>query len=298
MAANLEPLFQLGLIADCQHADKPPAGGRTYRESLDRLALAVEHLNTFDLSAVLHLGDVIDGRATLEESLDDLGNVLASMQRLRPRAHEKVLHAIGNHDLAVPRPQLERALDLATPYYSEAVRDVAGWRLVILDTYQVTQSWVAQGRQGPCAEADLWLKEHSERPNALEWNGALGQTQRKWLSAELAAAAAAGERVLVFGHAPLLNGASDEVHCAWDGEETAAILGALNSLHVTILAACSRANAVHVPMLRRQTSTTVWRPISAAMIIVAAMCSLQGAFITSRLQAWCKRRCIRTHTQF
>ena len=132
------PLFQLGLIADCQHADKPPASGRTYRESLDRLAVAVEHLNTFDLSAVLHLGDVIDGRETLEESLDDLGNVLASMQRLRPRAHEKVLHAIGNHDLAVPRPQLEQALDLAgNTFYSKAVRNVAGWRLIVVDTYRL-----------------------------------------------------------------------------------------------------------------------------------------------------------------
>ncbi len=289
MAAGATPLFQLGLIADCQHADKPPAGGRTYRESLGRLALAVEHLNNFELSAVLHLGDVIDGRETLDESLVDLGNVLASMQRLRPRAHEKVLHAIGNHDLAVPRPQLEQALDLpGSSFYSEPLRNVAGWRLIVLDTYQVTQSWVAQGRQSPCAEAELWLEEHAERPNALDWNGALGQAQREWLSSELLVAESAGERVLVFGHAPLLPGASDEVHCAWDGEETAAILGALNSL--CPMAACSGANVVSVPMLPCQTSTNAWKPTSAVMIIAAATRSLHVAFIISLSPAWCKHR--------
>ena len=36
------------------------------------------HLNTFDLRAVLHLGDVIDGQETLEKSVDDLSNVVAS----------------------------------------------------------------------------------------------------------------------------------------------------------------------------------------------------------------------------
>eukprot|EP01052_Picozoa_sp_SAG31_P023679 SAG31_NODE_1968_length_6780_cov_1.940129_2_plen_125_part_00 len=67
------PIFQLGLIADCQHGDKPARNGRTYRESLDRLALAVQHLNKLDdLHAVLHLGDVIDGQDTLHASLADL----------------------------------------------------------------------------------------------------------------------------------------------------------------------------------------------------------------------------------
>lgn len=164
------PLFQLGIMADCQHADKPARGAITYRESLDRLAQAVEHLNTFDLCAVLHLGDVIDGRETLESSVHDLDNVLAALSMLRPRLHERVLHAIGNHDLAVPRPQLALALDLAgnSTFYSEAVRSHAGWRLIVLDTFQVTRSWVEQGRQPPSAEADTWLQEHADRPNAVE----------------------------------------------------------------------------------------------------------------------------------
>ena len=227
-AAAAAPLFELGLIADCQHGDKPAANGRTYRESLHRLALAVEHLNEFDdLHAVLHLGDVIDGRETLDDSLQDLSNVLGVMQRLHPRLHEQVLHAVGNHDLAVPRAQLREALGLADSgtFFSTAVRGAVGWRIVMLDTYQISTSWVKQGRQPPSIAADRWLEEHAERPNALDWNGAVGEEQRQWLSETLDAAGSVGDRVLVFGHSPLLPGASDAVHCAWDGAETAAILG-------------------------------------------------------------------------
>jgi hypothetical protein len=77
-AAAASPAFELGLIADAQYGDKPAKNGRTYRESLSRLAAAVEHLNELPtLKAVIHLGDVIDGREMIGESVVDLGAVLA-----------------------------------------------------------------------------------------------------------------------------------------------------------------------------------------------------------------------------
>eukprot|EP01052_Picozoa_sp_SAG31_P023680 SAG31_NODE_1968_length_6780_cov_1.940129_3_plen_239_part_00 len=135
---------------------------------------------------------------------------------------------IGNHDLAVPRSQLAQALSLdhSGTFYSVPIRGVTGWRIVVLDTYQVSLSWVAEGRQPPNGDAKRWLARHAARPNAVEWNGAIGTAQREWLKHTLEAAAAMKERVLVFGHSPLLPGASDEVHCAWDAADTAAVLDA------------------------------------------------------------------------
>eukprot|EP01050_Picozoa_sp_SAG11_P018845 SAG11_NODE_2912_length_2844_cov_4.296539_1_plen_297_part_00 len=215
------------MIADVQYGDKPAKNGRTYRESLGRLTAAVEHLNDLPaLLAVLHLGDVIDGRETLGESVEDLSAVLACLGGLRPRPHKNVLHAIGNHDLAVPREKLAAALglDIDQTYFSIPVAGVTGWRLVVLDTVCVCRQFVDEGFQRPAPAADRWLAEHADLPNAVDWNGAIGEEQRDWLDGVLAACDAAGERVLVCGHNPLLPEASDETHCAWDGAETCQLL--------------------------------------------------------------------------
>ena len=46
----------------------------------------------------------------------------------------------------------------------------------------------------PDPEADRWLAEHTDLPNAVLWNGAVGEGQRRWLDGVLAACDAAGER--------------------------------------------------------------------------------------------------------
>lgn len=221
--------FALGLIADCQYADKPMINGRSYRESLDRLSVAIEALNAKPLKAVLHLGDVIDGRSTLEASTEDLAVVLQTFGGLR---HE-LFHAVGNHDLAVPRPHLEAALALNAAadtgpgtggcYSSRRVPDTSWW-VIVLDTVHVCKQWVDEGRQPADPEADRWLLEHAELPNATFWNGMLGEEQRQWLDNTLSDCDASGDRVLVFGHHPLLPAASDATHCAWDGPEAVEIL--------------------------------------------------------------------------
>ena len=83
-AAADAPVFELGVIADIQYGDKKPGGGRTFRESLDRLAAAVEHLNKLpSLKAVLHLGDLIDGQKVIKKSVEDLKKVLGCLGLLR-----------------------------------------------------------------------------------------------------------------------------------------------------------------------------------------------------------------------
>jgi hypothetical protein len=191
-------VFELGVVADCQYGDKPAADGRSYRESLGRLGAAVDRLNSKSLRAVLHLGDVIDGRDTLASSVEDLAAVLQIFGGLR---HE-LLHTVGNHDLAVPRHQLADALGLSSTYFSRRVPGTR-WHVVVLDTVRVCKQWVAEGRQGADPEADRWLAEHADRSNAVEWNGMCGEQQRQWLETTLDECDAAGDRALVFGHHPL-----------------------------------------------------------------------------------------------
>ena len=77
--------------------------------------------------------------------------MLGCLAGLRPRPHEHVLHAIGNHDLAVPREQLAAALDLQADrtYFELPVAGVEGWRLIVLYTVCVCRQFVDEGFQRP-----------------------------------------------------------------------------------------------------------------------------------------------------
>ena len=204
------PRFRFGLVADVQYADKPSAGKRRYRESLESLARCVEDWREQPLAFALQLGDLIDGRETPGESAADLARVLALFSALPFPVH----HVLGNHCLEVPRAELYGELELEAPY-SSFRRD--GLRFVVLDALAVSVcGWPPDSE--PYREARRWLDEHprSDHPNAQTWNGALGKEQLAWLEAELAAAAAEGERALVFSHLPVLAAASSEYHLTWD----------------------------------------------------------------------------------
>ncbi len=61
------PLFSFGVAADVQYADKAMSGARDYRQSVISLQGAVGDLNTWGLSFVIQLGDIIDGNDTPEK---------------------------------------------------------------------------------------------------------------------------------------------------------------------------------------------------------------------------------------
>lgn len=61
-------------------------------------------------------------------------------------------------------------------------------------------------------------------PNAMDWNSGAGAAQLGWLRAELAAAAAAGERVIAAAHHPLVEGSAPAHYLAWNHEEIRAAL--------------------------------------------------------------------------
>src|SRR4051812_23300675 len=51
---------KFGLIPDLHYADKPPAGTRYYRETLDKLAEAARQFGKDEPRFVVELGDLVD----------------------------------------------------------------------------------------------------------------------------------------------------------------------------------------------------------------------------------------------
>ena len=60
-----QPL-KVGLVTDLHYADKPPAGSRYYRETLDKLAEAATRFEKDEPSFIVELGDFIDAADSVE----------------------------------------------------------------------------------------------------------------------------------------------------------------------------------------------------------------------------------------
>ncbi|CAI5460397.1 unnamed protein product [Closterium sp. Yama58-4] len=89
-SAPEQPLFSFGVVADIQYADKDTrtsSDGRQqrYREAPGKLAAAVAAFNEAQppLSAVVTLGDIVDGRDTEEATLEDFRVVLGELDKVR-----------------------------------------------------------------------------------------------------------------------------------------------------------------------------------------------------------------------
>ncbi|KAI8469407.1 MAG: Metallo-dependent phosphatase-like protein [Monoraphidium minutum] len=181
------------------------------------------------LAALLHLGDMIDGYpgdpSDTARSLTDLNLVISELGRAEA-AGVRVVHTLGNHDLAVPRAELAVALGLPAGrggYHSARLAE--GWRVVVLDTTEISVYGRGEGAPETAeARATLAALAAAGAPNATEWNSGAGAAQRAWLRAELAAAAAAGERVVAAAHHPLAEGSAPAHYLAWDHAELRAAL--------------------------------------------------------------------------
>ncbi len=205
--------FSFGLIADVQYADQEDLGSRHYRQSLGLLEAAVADLNTRYPAFIIQLGDLVDGGA------DSINRVLPVFNQLKARKY----HVLGNHDFPSDRETVMRKLGLAEAYYSFA-RD--GWRFVVLDTQDISLDggWPAESEHYKKAQSWLEQLKLEGKPNAEPWNGGIGEGQKEWLKQQLAEASAKGERVIVFGHIPVLEAASADWCLLYNHEEIVAML--------------------------------------------------------------------------
>jgi manganese-dependent ADP-ribose/CDP-alcohol diphosphatase len=199
-----QPLFRIGLIADVQYCDCPPKNQRYYRLAPSKLVTAVADLNQEPLDFVVDLGDRIDRDW---ESFDRIDSIYLGL-------HHPLYRVLGNHDYDVAdslKPHVPTRAGVPGRYYRLAYQ---GWRFLFLDGNAVsTYAHPAASPETAAAEAELARLEASGHPGAKPWNGGIDAPQLAWLEAELEAAKAAAEPVLLFCHFPLY---PTEQHTLWN----------------------------------------------------------------------------------
>jgi manganese-dependent ADP-ribose/CDP-alcohol diphosphatase len=208
MAAEL---LKFGVVTDCQYADAPtpPKSKRQYRLSPQKLREAVQALNAMgDLDFAIHLGDMVD------KDFASFGVVMPIFRELAMPRYQ----CLGNHDYSVLDAEKARvlaALDMRRPFYSWQQK---GWRLIVLDGNDLSLFATPAGHPSAQFAEKIRSKIH---PTPPEYNGGIGHTQMKWLRAELDAAAAASQPVILFGHYPIL---PMDSHILWNASELLALL--------------------------------------------------------------------------
>ena len=85
-----------------------------------------------------------------------------------------------------------------------------------------------------------------ERPQMSSWNGGVTRRQLGWLRGELAAAEAAGERVIVASHHQLGRGGARPTHMAWNYEEIQGVGCSPPTTTLTSQPAMGRGVAVYI----------------------------------------------------
>lgn len=204
--------FEIGLVADAQYADVEPKGTRYYRESVTRLAAAVEHFNARDLAFCVHLGDLIDRDW---KSFDEITKPLAGSRHLWHQL-------LGNHDFEVLdayKPAVPKRLGMAWRHGSF---DQGGFRFVVLDTNDVsTYAYAAGTPEHAAGEAELSKYQAAKLPQAKPWNGALGSAQLGWLDRACSEARRAQRKVIIFAHHPVY---PEGAHNVWNADEVLTLI--------------------------------------------------------------------------
>ena len=187
------PLFRFGVLTDVQYCECDPAGTRYYRSSLQKLREAVNSFKTDSMAFIVDLGDLIDKEFT---SYKPVMNILDS-------SGLKVWHATGNHDYSVDQkykkriPQLENHKE---GYYSFNQNE---FRFIVLNGNDI--STYGTGNKKTVEEAQqLITKIRAEgEPNAIDWNGGLGEKQMGWFKSQLDNASVKNEKVIILCHFPV-----------------------------------------------------------------------------------------------
>ena len=255
-----QPRFTAGVIADIQYAPIPDGfsfngASRYYSHALEVAKHAAEHFERDKIDMVLNLGDTIDGKCQdivgnggdqVPEGVDpghmSMDHVLEALSAYSG----PMIHTYGNHCLYnLDRKQLGDKLGLkfveepcgALVGYSHYVQD--GIRFVVLDTYDIAMMQRCEETCQKRKEAQEILSKNNPNypanmnsPQGLEgeqkrfvgFNGGVGSLQLSWLRQTLDEARAAGEKVIIASHAPILPGSSNPVCLVWNFDEVLEIL--------------------------------------------------------------------------
>lgn len=168
--------FSFGLVTDVHYADIAPAGTRHYRDSLDKLRLAVEEFNQRKVPFVVELGDFVDAGPSKADDLKYLRSIRRVFDVCRARRH----YVLGNH--CVARLTKEEFLancgaTIKKSYYSF---DHGPYHFVVLD-------------------ADFKKDGSPYMPGNFSWTDTwIAETQQRWLADDLKEAR--NRKTIVFIH--------------------------------------------------------------------------------------------------
>jgi manganese-dependent ADP-ribose/CDP-alcohol diphosphatase len=200
--------FSFGLIADCQYCNIVGNGQRKYSQSVQKLKSCVDHLNSMDLSYVIHLGDFIDRDW---ESFDVVDPIFSKLTM-------PGYHVLGNHDFSVEdslKGSITKRMGLPSPYYHFGNN---GWRFIILDGNDISFHAHPKGSVQYNAAEEYYIKNQITSP---KWNGAIGSQQMKWLEESIKTANKQGENVILFSHFPVY---PENVHNLWNAGEVVSLI--------------------------------------------------------------------------
>lgn len=208
-----KPQLAFGVIADPQYADENPVGSRFYRNSLGKLKHAISDLNTKALEFTVTVGDLID------RDFNSFSAIMPIYGQLKSQHYP----ICGNHDFSVAdedKGKVLAAIGLENAYYSKVME---GWRFVFLDGTDIA-IWRHPANDPRTSEAKAMFKDLAKTGarNSAPSNAAIGKEQMEWLEKELAAAKAAGQRVILFNHYPVIPAGNG--HNLWNAVDVVALI--------------------------------------------------------------------------
>lgn len=287
-----QPVFRFGIVADVQYADREDAYNfsgtrlRRYRQAKEIWEESVQWWLEEKVNFIAQLGDLIDG----SNRENDMG-ICALQTILRPlgKAAPPTLHLVGNHELynftrnaleaGIKVPGISLRYSVAAPkvlnaddtrpgraYYS--FRPCAGWRVCVLDPYDISLLRPGGGRPGiDLGKADLdpvalemcqahnpnditkedFAKGMPEGPGRrwVPFNGALGEEQLAWLRETLRLAHSCGERTVLLSHVvlhPEATPGGNGFTLAWNYDAVLAVLREARSPPVAVF--CGHAHTL------------------------------------------------------
>lgn len=185
--------FKVGIIADCQYCNCQIKWDRHYKKAPQRLKDAVKTLNNDSLKYTIHLGDFID------QKMSSLDSVLQTWNTLKSKSY----HVLGNHDFDVGETNKERILkklNLKNRYYSFIEND---WRFIVLDGNDLSFYGTTSRDKKRQTDSIFNVLKEKNLPYLKRWNGALSNTQIKWIKTELDKAIKKNQKVGFYCHFPI-----------------------------------------------------------------------------------------------
>jgi len=127
LAAPAGPSLSLGLLTDLHYADKPAAGTRFYRETIDKLAAAGEQFAAEKPAFVVELGDLVDAADSVDVELGYLATINAQLAAIS----KERWYVLGNH--CVDTLTKDEFLGKVEQEKSYTSFDRGGWHFIVLD---------------------------------------------------------------------------------------------------------------------------------------------------------------------